>query len=102
MVLVGLGAAGSAGNASAVLALLLIFVEDAVREGRGDARLFDVDDDDAHGVWPGFAPIRAEDGAGRAGKILLEDVVDQLACRLADDREDCAVELFNFNTLDPP
>lgn len=33
---------------------------------------------------------------------MLVDVFAQLACLLTADRDDCAVELFNFNTRDPP
>jgi len=104
MVLVGLAAAGSAGKASAVGALLFAFtfVDEATRDGMGEGRaLVAVEDDEAHGVWPGLAPIRP-DGAGRAGNGLLEDEEDQLACWLAVERDDCAVELFNFSTREPP
>ena len=110
MVLVGLGAAGSAGNASAsTFFLVLSDVDDATRDGIGDtpvllaaAGLADDEDDDAHGVCPGFAPTRFDDAAGSAGNGLLDDAVDQLAFRLADERDDCAVELLSLSTRDPP
>ena len=82
MVLVGLAAAGSAGKASAADAFLLTFtfVDEATRDGIGEGRaLVAVEEDEAHGVWPGLAPTRP-DGAGRAGNGLLEDEEDQLAC----------------------
>lgn len=101
MVLLGLAAAGSAGKASATLACLLALLAATVREGAAEARGLAVVEE-AHGVWPGFAPTRPDGAAGRAGNALLDDALDQLACRLADDRDDCAVELFNFSTLEPP
>lgn len=110
MVLVGLAAAGSAGNASARLAFLLTFDDDdaddgaAPREGADEAdgrALPAADEDDAHGVCPGLAPMRLA-GVGNAGNGLLDDADDQLACWLAVERDDCAVELFNFSTRDPP
>lgn len=108
IVLVGLAAAGSAGNASARLAFLLVLNDDddgtAPREGvdEGEARALPAaDEDDAHGVCPGLAPMRLA-GVGNAGNGLLEDADDQLACWLAVERDDCAVELFNFSTRDPP
>lgn len=107
MVLVGLGAAGRAGNASAAGRAAVVFlfnaVDDAFRDGIGDPRvLAEADDDEAHGVCPGFAPMRFDDTGGRAGNGLLDDGDDQLAFWFAVDRDDCAVELFNFNTRDPP
>lgn len=56
MVLVGLGAAGRAGNASAIALLLLLAnpVDDAVRDGIGDTPVLraaaGLDDEDIHGV----------------------------------------------------
>jgi hypothetical protein len=111
MVLVGFGAAGSAGNASAELldlgGALFNVVEDETREGTGDAREA-APEDEAHGVCPGFAPIMLCDCLGAArdddasgGNILL-DVVDQLACLLTAERDDCAVVFFNLSTRDPP
>ena len=96
-----MGAAGSAGKASARL-LFFNPVDDVARDGMGEARGDAEDDDDAHGVCPGFAPIRLDDAGGRAGNMLLDAVEFQLACLLTADRDDCAVELFSFNTLDPP
>jgi len=46
--------------------------------------------------------MRFVEGAGSGGNGLFEDVVDQLACLLTAERDDCAVEFFNYNTLDPP
>jgi hypothetical protein len=106
MVVVGLAAAGSAGKASANFCLdpddalaagVLLTGAVVVRTLAVPAE----DGDAAQGVWPGLAPTRP-DGGGRAGKGLLDDAVDQLACWLAVDRDDLAVELFNFNTRDPP
>lgn len=102
MVLLGFGAAGKAGNASDAGAFLLNVVDDTLREGKGDARTLEAPEEEAQGVWPGFAPMRAADDGGRAGNGLLEDGDDQLAFWLADDREDCAVELFSLSTLEPP
>lgn len=104
MVLVGLAAAGRAGNASARFGFLAMLDDDATRAGvdEGEGRaLVAADEDDAQGVWPGLAPIRPA-GVGKAGKGLLDEAEDQLACWLAVERDDCAVELFNFNTRDPP
>jgi hypothetical protein len=103
-VLVGFAAAGKAGNASAaLLGFLFKATDEVLRDGSGDVRaLAAVEEEDAQGVCPGFAPMRLEDAAGSAGKGLLDDGDDQLAFWLALDRDDCAVELFNFNTLDPP
>lgn len=97
----GFAAAGRAGNASGWLGFLLALVEETGCEGTGGARVLVVVDA-AHGVWPGLAPIRLDDGVGRAGNDPLDDVEDQLAWRLAEDRDDCAVEFFSFNTLEPP
>lgn len=102
MVLLGLGAAGRAGNASDALVFLFKAVDEALREGNGEARALAAAEDDAQGVCPGFAPMRFDDVGGRAGKGLLADGEDQLAFWLAEDREDCAVELFNFSTREPP
>lgn len=98
-VLVGFGAAGSAGKASARL-LLLNVADDVARDGMGETR--GGAEDGAHGVCPGFAPMRLEDGAGSAGNILFDAAAFQLACLLTADRDDCAVELLSFRTLDPP
>ena len=98
-VTVGLGAAGSAGKASARL-LFFKAVDEVVRDGMGEAR--GDAEDDAQGVCPGFAPMRLEDAAGKAGNMLFDAAVFQLACLLTADRDDCAVELFSFNTRDPP
>jgi hypothetical protein len=106
-VLVGLGAAGSAGNASAMLALFFLFraTEDVARDGMGDTRVLAADDE-AHGVCPGFAPtLRPDDAAGNAGNGIPPDedaVLFQLACLLTAERDDCVVELFSFKTLEPP
>ena len=103
--LAGFAAAGNAGNASVGPLFLLTLVDARDWEGIGGARALDGVDDDAHGVWPGLAPIRLdddEDGVGSAGKVPLDEVVDQLACRLAEERDDWAVELFSFSTLEPP
>jgi len=102
MVLVGLAAAGNAGNMSAAAVFLFRVVDDALRDGMGDARVLVEADDDAHGVWPGFAPMRFDAAAGRTGNGLLDDGDDQLAFWLAVERDDCAVELFSLSTLDPP
>ena len=76
MVLVGLGAAGKVGKSSVAVILLLKPVEEGVREGIGEGRALAADDE-AHGVCPGFAPMRfADAGTGKAGK---DDVEDQLA-----------------------
>ena len=101
-VVVGFGAAGSAGKASPS-PLLFTATEDGVRDGMGETR-GDADEEDAaaHGVCPGFAPMRVDDAAGRLGNMLLDAAGFQLACLLTADRDDCAVELFSFNTLDPP
>jgi hypothetical protein len=88
-VLVGFGAAGRAGKASAVLlgALLLSATEEVARDGIGETRELDVDV--AHGVCPGFAPMRLDDvDAESGGNGLLDDAVAQLACRLTADLED--------------
>ena len=80
MVLVGLAAAGRAGKASARLLFLVTFVDEATREGAGEGRaLAAAEEDEAHGVCPGLAPTRPA-GVGKAGKGLLEDALDQLAC----------------------
>lgn len=81
IVLLGLGAAGRAGNASAAGAgFLFNAVDDALRDGKGEARALDAPEEEAQGVCPGFAPMRFdEDGGGRAGNGLLEDGDDQLA-----------------------
>lgn len=112
--LVGLGAAGRAGNASAIALLLLLAspLEDTVRDGAGDTPALRTgagfDEEDIHGVWPGLAPMPPppprldEPAAGKAGNGLVDDVVDQLAFLLACERCDCAVELLSFSTLDPP
>lgn len=100
-VLVGFGAAGSAGKASATL-LLFNATDDVARDGMGETRRDAEDEDAAQGVCPGFAPMRFDDDAGRAGNVLLDAALFQLACLLTADRDDCTVELFNFNTLDPP
>ena len=100
-VLVGFAAAGRAGKASAPTGFLFTFVDDATRDGMGEGRALVAADEEAQGVCPGFAPTRPA-GAGRAGKGLLDDAFDQLACRLAVDRDDLAVELFNFSTREPP
>lgn len=50
MVLVGLGAAGRAGNASATLPFLLSPVEEALREGKGEARALVAAEEEAQGV----------------------------------------------------
>lgn len=79
IVLVGLGAAGRAGKASARLALTRAFVPVTIdvavdvvaRDGSGELRA--PDDDVAHGVCPGFAPIRLDEAVGRAGNGLLDD-----------------------------
>jgi hypothetical protein len=107
MVLVGFAAAGSAGKASAPVLGFLLFsvVDEALRDGMGEARALGAaeEDEDAHGVCPGFAPMRLdEDAGGSAGKGLDDDGADQLAFWLAEDREDWAVELFSFKTLEPP
>jgi hypothetical protein len=76
MVLVGLAAAGRAGNASAAaLGRLVTLVDDGVRDGKGEGRALEAaDEEEAHGVCPGFAPMRFADFAGgRAGKGLLDD-----------------------------
>ena len=80
--LVGLAAAGRAGKASARFGFLPIFDDDATRAGvdEGEGRaLAAADEEDAQGVWPGLAPIRPA-GVGKAGKGLLDDAEDQLAC----------------------
>ena len=44
-------------------------------------------------------------GGGRVGnELLLAEVAEppHPACRLMLDRDDCAVEFFNFKTRDPP
>jgi hypothetical protein len=101
-VLVGFAAAGNAGNASAaLLGFLFRAADEVLREGSGDVCALAAAEEEAQGVCPGFAPMRFED-AGSAGKGLLDDGEDQLAFWLAVERDDCAVELFNFSTLDPP
>lgn len=102
-VLVGLAATGSAGNPSARLLLLLFSpTDDVARDGMGETR-GDAEDDPAHGLCPGFAPMRLDDAAGSAGNmVLFAAALFQLACLLTADRDDCAVELFSFNTRDPP
>jgi len=103
MVLVGFGAAGSAGNAFAAgAAFLFKVVDEAFRDGSGETRALVAPDDEAQGVCPGFAPIRFDDGAGRAGNEVLDDGDCQLAFWLAVERDDCAVELLSFSTLEPP
>jgi hypothetical protein len=107
MVLVGFAAAGKAGKASdAALGFLWFrFVDETLREGIGEARALgaaEEEEDGAHGVCPGFAPMRLDDAGGRAGNGLEDDGADQLAFWFADDREDCAVELLSFNTREPP
>lgn len=102
MVLLGFAAAGRAGNASDAGAFLLNVVDETLRDGKGEARILEAPEEDAQGVWPGFAPMRPPDAGGRAGNGLLDVGDDQLAFWLAVDREDCAVELFSFNTLEPP
>jgi hypothetical protein len=106
MVLLGFGAAGRAGKASfATLGFLFNVVDEALRDGIGEARALAAPDDEeegAQGVCPGFAPMREDDAGGRAGNGLDDDGADQLAFWLADDREDCAVELLSFKTLEPP
>lgn len=97
-VLVGFGAAGNAGNASARL-LLFNATEELARDGMGEIR--GDAEDAAHGVCPGFAPTRFDETAGR-GNVLLDAALFQLACLLTAERDDCTVELFNFSTLDPP
>jgi hypothetical protein len=62
IVLLGLGAAGSAGNASAVVfGFLFRAVDEALRDGNGEGRALDGPEEDAHGVCPGFAPMRFDD-----------------------------------------
>lgn len=102
MVLLGLGAAGKAGNASDAGAFLFKAVDETLRDGIGETRTLEPPEEEAQGVWPGFAPMRPPDAGGRAGNGLLDDGDDQLAFWFAVDREDCTVELFSFNTLDPP
>ena len=102
--LVGLGAAGSAGNASApLMGARDVTPTDTLAVDRdGTAVLRAPDEDVAHGVCPGFAPILLDDdAAGSGGNGVLDDDVAQLACRFTLDRDDCAVLLFSFNTLDP-
>ena len=74
----------------------------AARDGMGETRVLVLVDDEAHGVCPGFAPIRLDDAAGNGGNSPFDEALFQLACLLTDDRDDCAVELFNFSTLEPP
>lgn len=92
MVVVGLGAAGRAGKASAIAALFFLAKpdEDATRDGMGETPVLragaGLADEDIHGVWPGLAPIPPprldEAAAGNEGNALLE-AVDQLALRFA-------------------
>jgi hypothetical protein len=77
-------------------------VDEALRDGSGEGRALDGTEEDAHGVCPGFAPMRFDDAGGNAGNALLADGEDQLAFWLAVEREDCAVELFSLSTLEPP
>lgn len=46
--------------------------------------------------------MRLADAGAKAGNGLLAEGEDQLAFWLAVEREDCAVELFNLSTLEPP
>ena len=99
MVLVGFGAAGNAGKAFARL-LLFNATDELARDGMGEMR--GEAEEAAQGVCPGFAPTRFDEAAERAGNVLLDAALFQLACLLTAERDDCTVELFNFSTLDPP
>jgi hypothetical protein len=104
IVLVGLGAAGREGNASAETGAFALFTatEGVARASIGEGRVLD-ETDEAHGVCPGLAPIRLEDAdADRGGKGVFDDAPAQLAFLLTAERDDCAVELFSLSTLEPP
>lgn len=102
----GFAAAGKDGNASEAV-LVAVFGGGGLicgREGAGDERV------DTAGVAHGVAPTRPvptrfADAAApdcTAGKGLGLAAFPQLPCLLTAEREDCAVELFNFSTLLPP
>lgn len=104
--LVGFAAAGRAGKASTLLVadvperVTWDDTRDGPGEGRGEA------DAEAHGVDPGLLfATRITEGAppeASGGNALVLAAEPQLLCLFVADREDCAVELFSFKTLEPP
>ena len=105
-VLVGFAPAGRAGNASerSLEVFLASDTWEETRDGTGEGRANT--GGAAHGVAPGLeAPTRLPDPAtpnDNGGKGLLLEAEPQLPCLPTAERDDCAVELFNFKTLEPP
>jgi hypothetical protein len=111
MVLWGLAAGGSAGNASPVAPPLPATARDAGRDDGGVGRAEEGADSGADGATQGVVVtrgvgVRLELAGGRPGNAEAEEVVEEEVAlpqdpsRDTEDREDCAVEDLSLSTRD--